>query len=510
MSDDGGAGANPLLNELVTFIQHDLPGLDDGAYQLRIAQAVTDATGAPISGETLSQVYTFAVLGDRFRLKNPEAVLYSVFPPAGGSGEYTAVLPHVVFSKSTFPWSRYPNNEAPYAPPAPGQDTDADVPTWLTVLLLDEDDVAAYPGLSLTPAQATVADLFPSSLVSTSTLGSNYSYFYRATGTTLDPGDQLSDAIQTLDVPLPLFWKLAPTLADLALMAHVRQVSLKDKATMPGISDVGEPVGSFSIVFGNRLPATERKTYAFLVSLEEMENLLPADANGTPPTGIDATKFLRLAVLTSWTFYSTGQSATFVDQLLALNGAPAKGKEAPFVNLVLPYGGQNPVVRDALSMGYTPLNHDVRTGEHTVSWYRGPMAPYLVDKARVTLPVASPDQATLFDPTTGMFDASYSAAWTLGRLMALQDTAFSTALYTWKQGLTREVVDQVENGILAQTFGGVLKAEKTRAVRSLSPVVAAEVAPAAETAAAPRTTRSAVGGLLLGAMLSLQPIADEE
>jgi hypothetical protein len=492
MSDDGGAGAHTLLDEQVTFIQHDLPGLDDGAYQLRIAQQVTDASGAPVSDETLSQVYDFAVLGDRFRLKNPEAVLYSVFPPADASGEFTAVLPHVVFSKSTFPWSRYPTNQEPFAPPAPGQDTDADVPTWLTVLLLDEDDVAAHPSLALTPTPATVGDLFPPALVPGSTLGGGYSYFQRAKTAVLDPGDRLADPIQVLDLPLSLFWQLAPTVADLALMAHVRTVSLENKPTIPGVSDVGEPVGSFSIVFGNRLPATERKTFAYLVSLEEMEDFLPT-ADGAPPPGnrFDPSRPIRLAVLRSWTFYSTGQPASFVDRMMALNGASQARIEAPFVNLALPYAGTSPVVRDALRMGFAPLNHDLRTGEHTVSWYRGPLAPYRVEKARVTLPVSSPDQATVFDPTTGMFDASYAAAWTVGRLMALQDTGFSTALYAWKQGLSQEVVNGVENSILAEAFG-----------------TGVQVGPSAARRGAPQASRSAAGSLLRGAMLSLVPPTD--
>jgi hypothetical protein len=451
------ASAPSPADELVTFIQHDLPGLDAGEYQLRIAQQVNDSAGAPISDDTLAQTYTLAVVGDRFRLKDPSTV-YSVFPAANASGEFTAVLPHVVFTRSTFPWIRYPTNEEPFTPPAPGQDTDADVPTWLTVLLLDEDDAAAFPGLALPPVSATLGDLYPPSLVPTSTLGSNVSYFQDASAVALDPGDQLTDTIQVLDIPLGLFWQLAPTIADLDLMAHVRQVSLTNKATMAGISDVGEPLGTFSIVFGNRFPADQKKTYAYLVSLEELQDYLPTSEDGGPPAGtrLDPATSLRLAVLTSWTFYSTGQPAAFVNQVLALNGATA-GEEAPYTTLRLPYAGSDPVIGPALEMGYVPLNHNVRTGEKTVSWYRGPLAPYAIAAARVRLPVASPDQATIFDPTTGMLDTSYAAAWTLGRLMALQDTGFSTALYNWKIAVTQEVVDQVENAILGQTFASVLQ-----------------------------------------------------
>lgn len=456
-----------LKNEQVAFIQHDIPGLDDGQYQLRAVHQVNDSTGKAIS-DPIQHTATFAVLGDRFRLKKPD-IVFSVFPHDNASGEYTSVLPHVVFKKTSFPWARYPTNEPPYAPPPPGEDTDADVPTWLTVLLLDEDDVAAFPGLALTPASATLGDLYPTTLYSGSTLGpiekdhvvttpANYSYFQRATKISLDPGDALTDTIQVLDVPLALFWQLAPTVADLKLMAHVRQVSLLHKPTIAGVSDQGEPLGAFSIVFGNRFPQPKKKTYAYLVSLEELEDFLPTDENGGPPAGntFDGARFLRLAVLKSWVFYATDGSATFVKRVLDLNGAPAPGQEAAFTNLILPYSGSNKVVAAALGMGYVPLNHDLRTAEKTVSWYRGPLAPYLIDKDRVRLPVASPDQALIFDPTTGMFDASYAAAWTLGRLLALQDAGFSNALYKWKRGLSQAVVNGVENDILSRAFAPVL------------------------------------------------------
>jgi hypothetical protein len=455
-----GNQSNPGLDQLVSFTQHDLPGLADGQYQLQVTQKVTDTGGKIISDDSLVQTYSFAVLGDRFRLKNPPAIVYSVFPPDNGSGEFTTVLPHVVFLKSTFPWSRYPNNKDPATGMKPGSDTDVDVPTWLTIILLDDSDVAANPGLSLAPQNATIGDLFPLAVNDKSTLDSNYSYFWEAKKIDLDPADQLTDAIQVLDLPLPFFWQIAPTLTDLELSAHVREVSLLNKPTIPGVSDVGEPNGSFSIVFGNRLPSTAKKTRAYLVSLEQLEDFLPTSEDGGPPSGatLDAAKFLRLAVLQSWTFYSTGETATFVDGLLALNGNPAKDTEAEFTNLVLPYYGTNPVVKSALSMGYTPLSHNVRTAEKTVSWYRGPLVPYSITEPRITLPIASPDQATIFDPTTGMLDTSYSAAWTLGRLMALQDQSFSTGLYNWKKGLAQSVVEQIENGIFSEVFREVLAA----------------------------------------------------
>lgn len=450
---------NPLLNELVTFIQHQIPGLEDGEYLLTVSQRVNDSSGNPISDDSLSNAYVFAVLGDRFGLSNPGQSLSSVFPPLNATGEFTTVLPHVVLNSPTFPYERFPTTAPSFSPPPPGADTDADVPTWLTVLLLDEDDVAAYPDLSLTAANVTTGDLFPPSVNPSSSLGSNYSYFYNATDTSdLEPDESLTDNIQVLDVPLQLFWAIAPTVADLQLTAHVRQVSLVNKPTGQG-PDPEVPVGTFSIVFGTRLPQTQKKAHAYLVSLEELQPFLPTDEQGGPPTGnnFDAGSFLRLSVLTSWTFFSTGETATFVNDLLALNRRdPNTDTDAVITNLLLPYYGTNPVVQGALEMGYVPLNETLRIAGRTVSWYRGPCVPYQVAGESINVPIASPDQAAIFDPTTGMFDVSYAAAWTLGRMLALQDTAFSTALYNWKKGLTQAAVNAIEDSILQQTFSAVL------------------------------------------------------
>ncbi|MCB0628200.1 MAG: hypothetical protein KDD15_00660 [Lewinella sp.] len=445
-----------LLNEQVSFVQHFLPGLDAGEYQLDVSQQVLDADGNPVSGEAYSNSYKFGVTADRFVLSNPENVVSSVFPADNASGELSNVLPHVVFSQKTFPWVRYPTNEEPYSPPPPGTDTDADVPTWLWVMILDEDDVAAYPSLVTTPVTSKIGNLFPEAAYSGSTLEDNYSYFNDATNTNgLEPGQTTEDQIQTIDVPLDLIWQIAPTIADLEQMAHGRVVSLVNQPASPSENDPGEPLGSFSIVFGNRLPATQKKTNAYLVSLEELQDFLPDEEGGGAPSGntFDGSKLLRLAVLKSWSFFSTGQPATFVHQLEGLND----GNTAANSNIRLEYSGSNTVVAGALNMGYVPLNEVLRTENgQTVSWYRGPLVPYEITDEFVSLPIASPDAATIFDPTTGMLDVSYAAAWTIGRMIALQDVAFSTALYNYKKSLQQQVNTSVEDQMLEETFGAAL------------------------------------------------------
>ncbi len=445
-------------SEFVTFLQHQLPGLDSGAYQLTVGQHVNDEAGAELSGQPLSRSYTFAVKGDRFGLSNPSATVASVFPASNATGEFTTALPHVVFTAASFPWSRYPTKEPP-VPPVTGEDTEGDVPTWLAVLLLDDDDAAAYPGLTLDPVNGVLGDLFPA-------VGQNvYSYFTDVTPDQgLDYGETVEDQIQRIDIPLRLFTDIAPTLADLNLTAHVRQVSVENKPMALGAQPPSDPIGTFSIVIGNRLPQQDKVSHAYLVSLEALADYLPATGDGGTAAGasVNMSWSLRLAVLQHWTFNTKGETAAFVDLLELLNGRSLGGGDAVNTNLRLVVAGANPPVSTALLSGYVPMNHVLRTAETTVSWYRGPLSP--VDRARAgpSLPVSSPDQALAFDPTTGMFDASLAAAWTVGRLVALQDQSYATSLYAWKRGQAQGVVDAAERQIIDDALGGLLAGPAAR------------------------------------------------
>jgi len=102
------------------------------------------------------------------------------------------------------------------------------------------------------------------------------------------------------------------------------------------------------------------------------------------------------------------------------------------------------------------MNETLRTGEKTVSWYRGPFVPYQVAPQNFTLPFASSDSALNYDPTTGMLDVSYAAAWELGRLISLQDKSFSIDLYNWKKGLTLDVVNGIEKDLINQISKNLL------------------------------------------------------
>ena len=91
-----------------------------------------------------------------------------------------------------------------------------------------------------------------------------------------------------------------------------------------------------------------------------------------------------------------------------------------------------PIVNARLEKGMLALPHLTRVGKKAVSWYRGPLS-VRTTMTDFTLPATAADELLVLDNASGMFDASYAAAWQLGRLMALEDRQFSLQLYNLKR-----------------------------------------------------------------------------
>ena len=65
-----------------------------------------------------------------------------------------------------------------------------------------------------------------------------------------------------------------------------------------------------------------------------------------------------------------------------------------------------------------------------MAWYRGPLEPEpVVANPQPAYPSAP--AALIYDPSTGMFDTSYAAAWEIGRLLTLANGPVASSLATW-------------------------------------------------------------------------------
>ena len=510
-----------LFQKKASFIQHSLPGLEAGKYQISVQQQFQDKSGASLSGQPLqSLTRQFGVEGPRYSL--PADAVHAVFPPASEAGEFSNSLAHVVLTQEKIPWIRTPYlpgkeptvEERAYTVNFGGADKnvvyDDDKATWMMVLLLTPQDLNGQEPQNLI-VQGKASDLVPTGLQMTNPGGSpaagalpanGYSIFsYRlepgATETgpvDPDPGHTPDEICNYIDVPAALFNKLAPSLTDLEMMAHVRAVEMDSKPIQQG--ETVESVESYALVLGNRLPQTTPavqpspatgpavgKNVALLISLENMQETLRGhSATSYYETGVSGQTggFVRLIVLYRWSFTSWADTSFEFESILkGLNGrdpnAPNKTVKIsnPLMRLPdppnLPGTDDRQIVQQMLELGYTPMNHLTRVPDveqnaarkiKTVSWYRGPLIPF---ERQATLSfvsgssdqpasqeplIFSADQLLRFDPNIGMYDTSYAAAWQLGRLVSLRDKSFSVAYYRWSKRVAQKYRMMLENKAL--------------------------------------------------------------
>lgn len=517
----GKGGDAELLTKKASFIQHSLPGLQAGTYQIQVQQELKDSSGNLITTTDLSAITRqFGVKGPKYSL-NVNAI-QSVYPPAGTVGGFSNALAHVVFNQDKLPWLRSPYLPDNIVTPTEHEYTvgdktiyyDDDQPTWMMVLTLSPDDLNGQNPASLI-TQGTVLDLVPESLQMKNKAGtlvsgnlpsnaySIFSYLLQppASSAPVNPeyGYTSDDAVAYIDVPADLFNKLAPSMDDLMMMAHVRAVEMDAKPLQQG--DTVQPVQQFGLVLGNRLPETftgtsvsgtmaQGNNVAFLVSLESMELALRGNtaSQNQYPVITAGGGLVRLIVLNQWNFTSwASQSYQFEQILKGLNGRDPNSDnsttplENPLMRLPNPPQYTSPtqeqtIVQEMLELGYAPMNHLTRVPAsaspqtiQTVSWYRGPLIPFPEDatlpfvsndQGDTPEPVYSADKLLRFDPNIGIYDASYAAAWQLGQLVSLQNKVFSVAYFRWQKSNGQKFRILLENESLRADFPRLTKAQK--------------------------------------------------
>lgn len=432
----------------VTFVQFDEPALKVDEYTLTVTQ--TTNTAAP---NQFTSSRTFAVSGERFSFQSGQ--IDSLFPPDLANGEFDGCLPCAVLNRRTLPWERYLDERNAALP-------------WLAVLTLQDDQ--APPVVA-----ATASDLIPlgepitvlgSSLTGTGKLPAHV-FSYPAMNP-LGYGESPDDACSILDLDVATYNQIVPSLADIAYLAHIREVD-----TIDTVANTDE-VTSFAVVLGNRIPPNDVPARAFLVSLENLGPYLPGDSGGAAslPAG---TEKVRLLCYRSWRFTANTLDQSFEKLLENLN-TPLAG-EVQLTTLQLPQVAPAPsaaqveaalaaqaqgqltadtadvLVRNAFAQGYVPMNHEMRHANTSVSFFRGPCAPYAMPPMPAFLSTKSPDATNRYDPQTGLFDMSYGAAWQLGQLMALQNQSFANALFNWKKSVNAATSAAAEQQILEAALG---------------------------------------------------------
>jgi hypothetical protein len=436
------------------------PPLLDNSYQLSVVTNVTfDGSGQSLPQNT----GYFNIEGPRFSLAATEVA--GVFPPRNGHGGFDEVIPQIVIKRRTLPWERAltsnpsligtpkrgPGDPPPPNPIAETQPTAFGPAPWVALLLFEEGEYKLSQNVPL--QQAVPADV--------------YLRLEAAAGITCD----------TVEVRSDLLAGVLPSLEELTLLAHVRQVNVDDRELNAGSSN-----GWFSVVMSNRLPSPGKKYRACLVSLEERTDLVKADpppvarpimgglgtslarpvnlaevrlgpAPSSPAVAasenvsgsfvikdvgerhlstsigiVEAPVFghwlttQQVVLLHSWTFECEG-IGTFRDYMQRLNVSMIGTVEDP----------GHPSVTDT---SHIQIALQDRVGAPEQVWYRGPLVPFPLTRDPLTY--HSADQCRRATPETGAEDISYAAAFEVGRLVAAADERLAQELMRWRRESFRQ------------------------------------------------------------------------
>ncbi|MFZ0748251.1 MAG: hypothetical protein WAM70_02745, partial [Pyrinomonadaceae bacterium] len=445
----------------IQFHQWCPPPLAPADYKVGVTQTVAEL-GA-VDDQAFKHEFSFTVAGPRFSLKPAE--IYCVYPPKDEIGDFANSLPHVVFTRRTLPWERNLHL---------GEEPAADKP-WMAILLFSAADFSDGKFPELKPRK--VGDLIKPG-------GDTVGPKLKSNDLASDESEE--DLCNTIDLPGSLFRRIAPRLADVQYLAHVREVDTGDKETLSFLAD-----GWFSVVLGNRFPEPEKandgvplpiENRAVLVSLEGLEDYLPG---GSDDPG---NKSVRLAVLASWSFRcrQTYSFKTSMDKL------KAEGFKLPteLLSNEKPSESQK-YISDGFNRGYTALNHHTRIGEDTVSWYRGPLTPVSIEKKQYQFkPV--PDGLLRYDYRNGLMDATYAAAAQLGRLLGLQDRSFARALCDFRSKVQSQIRDSYRKQELMRALNAGATGELPDSQLLEFGLSAALTNPNGKTPAPPATDESAL------------------
>ncbi|MGF6885076.1 hypothetical protein ABIA39_003349 [Nocardia sp. GAS34] len=388
----------PTVSTRTRFLDHRIPSLYAGRYRITIEQDI--ATIATLS----ERKQTFDVHGLRFSLGASE--IHACYPVPGAVGKYNQILPHITFDLAALPWSRLLKGAADGTP-------------WIALLVFREGELPQDP-------QAVGA-------VTVSTVGT---LLGGQAGPGRPPAIETADlqegeaelSCRTIQVPANVFAMIRPTMAELALLAHMREGGPPDADHVRGTDPEPDLDDLNAVVVANRFPsAAGGRHVAHLVSMEGFEPYL----GGTAPPA----EGLRLVSLHTWAFetqYDNGIG--FGDLVQHLAAEPDLLLRVP-----LSPGSADGDTRQRLEGGATVLPQRLESGERSFGFYRGPLtaapARRLPDPAAPRL--ESSGEALIYLQQWGIFDTGYASAFSLGRTLALADAPFRNQLLEFRKAARR-------------------------------------------------------------------------
>ncbi|KAF2839441.1 hypothetical protein M501DRAFT_992402 [Patellaria atrata CBS 101060] len=442
--------------EVKQSIKTSIPG-DEGKLEIFNYDSTTGVSFPP-PATTPVLLQKFDVVAPQFSL-DPDTI-NSHYPPDGGADE-GLILPHIVFNDPHIPWDRIGPSASSFAIADRGIRG-----PWFALLVFDPED------LKVSPAEVTSLGISPASAAAATSSGAfpmtagDYLTKITSRPTFEAAFDQpennpawksLTESTENTTVIFPKRSQAAAILKDpykFFFMCHVREMN-----TM-GFPDAGtQQNGLFSIcvshMTGPRNNTVPRTQVVHLINIEQMDK-----------TQITGDGRIGLCSLYSWTYLSLPPNPINFKDIMTNLAATKQMLRIGDESLGLLQGtiGEDPnsavsskLLHERLSLGYTIHRWRAATGEETLAFSRGPLTPAPTSwKPSVAddWPGSSNTgkEYQVLDKDLGVMDLTYSSAWQLGKLMAVSDTVFNSALlrfrslvHRWASSETRIVI----NGVLS-------------------------------------------------------------
>lgn len=425
------------------------PGLAAGTYVVDVRQDIAekaDGTG-PLGPKTSSKKFT--VVAPRYAL--PAGSVDTVYPPNGHSAPHVT-LPHVVLKDPQLPWERVGSEKELRTA---GDALKKCRTPWLAVLVFTHDEILLPTNITsqLTKLLNPARPFTPSNTAAINVNISDFVTQVKGSGTICTPltfDENVDDPAKTFGdvvfVKRDLLQALVvthdrngatdpgqtqPDVSRYKWLSHVRRVDTTGMAEAGSTTGLlGERDSLFSVVLSHRTGPLDinqpTPVIAHLVSIEGLESMtLPFRA-----------PYVGLSSLHSWTYTSLPPNSLTVRHAFQNIGNSCKDLlRAPMTDDALKeLRAQGPAgihVANRIQDGFSLTRYRTLTGEQTTAFYRGPLTPSNVPYPLRTDwgdPSTHGTNRQIFDRNVGMMDITYSAAWQLGKTMAVADRPFTVAL----------------------------------------------------------------------------------
>ena len=429
----------------IRFFDSIRPPLSQGGYRMRMKQTFPQIVDNNETGMNTSEQLDkyFTVNGSRWSID--PLTIHSRFPPKNEQNvKLDLTLPKIVFQSKTLPWERIVDEQ------------NKDLP-WMSLLLIREEEFR------------------------------NCEYYPVAESTEIDNSSD-SVPIKLLEIPSNLLKSIAPTKDEVELLAHGLQVNPRDKELCGNDED-----GLFSVILSNRIPSEPNKKYhAFLVSLEGSINELPNEnqiqymaestvqrrsigadnmaairravggnnkassmkiQNEAPvkearPEKVPISRKVKLLVLEYWKF-KTGDGGDFESKIKNIRFRKKEEDllEAGELGSVYDFAKQskredsyyepallgNDMDPDISANSYLLTDIVEDDGITRPCLYRGPCIAVPTTHQPKSKPYENSDDARGIEPSTGFDVIHHSAAFELGRLLAMSDPQFISSMSRWRR-----------------------------------------------------------------------------